>query len=96
MLGVIAGAGLIRTSGHAAGSTRWSTPVITTRPDGSASIAMNVTYVDGDRQIGGIAILGDPVVARSARGGLGGLAVNRETGVLRCDSSLPSEPLPRS
>jgi Methane oxygenase PmoA len=33
-----------RTSGHAAGSTRWSTPVIATRPNGSATISMNVTY----------------------------------------------------
>jgi hypothetical protein len=33
-----------RTSGHAAGSTRWSTPVVDARRDGSATITMNVTY----------------------------------------------------
>ncbi|MEO8619909.1 MAG: DUF6807 family protein [bacterium] len=33
-----------RTSGQAAGSTRWSNPVIDARPDGSATITMDVTY----------------------------------------------------
>ena len=33
-----------RTSGHAAGSTRWTTPVIDARPDGSAKITMSLTY----------------------------------------------------
>jgi hypothetical protein len=34
-----------RTSGHAAGATRWSTPVIDARKDGSATIRMTVSYV---------------------------------------------------
>ena len=33
-----------RESGQAAGSTRWSTPVIDARADGSATITMTVTY----------------------------------------------------
>jgi hypothetical protein len=33
-----------RVSGQAAGATRWSTPSIDARPDGSARIAMNLTY----------------------------------------------------
>jgi hypothetical protein len=33
-----------RVSGQAAGATRWSTPVIDARPDGSARIAMRLTY----------------------------------------------------
>jgi hypothetical protein len=33
-----------RTSGQAAGSTRWGTPAIETRPDGSATIRLAVTY----------------------------------------------------
>ena len=33
-----------RTSGQASGSTRWSTPVIDARPDGSARITMELTY----------------------------------------------------
>lgn len=33
-----------RTSGHAAGATRWSTPTIETRPDGAAHIGLTVTY----------------------------------------------------
>jgi hypothetical protein len=35
-----------RTTGQAAGSTRWSKPDITTRPDGSAIIKMNLTYAN--------------------------------------------------
>jgi hypothetical protein len=33
-----------RVSGQAAGATRWSTPVIDARPDGSARITMQLTY----------------------------------------------------
>ena len=33
-----------RTSGQAAGSTRWSAPAIDARPDGSATIGLTVTY----------------------------------------------------
>ena len=33
-----------RVSGQAAGATRWSTPVIDARPDGSARITMRLTY----------------------------------------------------
>ncbi|MEP6730981.1 MAG: DUF6807 family protein [bacterium] len=34
-----------RTSGQAAGSTRWSTPVIDARTDGSAKITMSLSYI---------------------------------------------------
>jgi hypothetical protein len=40
-----------RTSGQAAGSTRWSTPVIDARPDGSAKITMNVTYAKSTGEV---------------------------------------------
>ena len=33
-----------RTSGQAAGTTRWSAPAIDARPDGSATITMDLTY----------------------------------------------------
>lgn len=38
-------------SGQSAGSTRWSTPVIDARPDGSARIALNVTYTQPSGQV---------------------------------------------
>jgi hypothetical protein len=35
-----------RTTGHAEGATRWTTPVIETQPDGSAVIRLDVTYTN--------------------------------------------------
>jgi hypothetical protein len=40
-----------RVSGQAAGATRWTTPTIVTRPDGSATITMNLTYAQSTGQV---------------------------------------------
>jgi hypothetical protein len=40
-----------RMTGHAEGATRWSTPVIETKPDGSARIRFDLTYTNPSNRV---------------------------------------------